>query len=191
MHHLPNCHGSPMPGGQIPNRYESLRPAAAEGITYFWRTVLNQKPFMQWQAAMAATGQVRFREQAYYHMTVLFSRDFIPAETGLNTLADVKPLLHKNPTFVSISGIEVWNDHKDREIIVARVLKTDMLQQRHDTLKSLGIKPTFDYKPHITLCSHDEYVPDIPAAAALARTLLVGQTILLSKEKAVVSVARI
>lgn len=76
------------------------------------------------------------------HVTLIYSKD-------LPILSDIVV----KDRFMSgwITGVELWKDHKDRDILVANI-KSQSLLEVHDELKSVGLVHSYDdFLPHMTL----------------------------------------
>lgn len=120
--------------------YKALRAQDAQGGLYVWvdpddRTLLTLQRLMK-------NAPFKTKDCTEWHCTVLFFDGELPEDV------DVPP----DQMFPGqLVDLEVWTDHKDRQILVG-IVESKSLQNVHRALTSQGLSHSFpDYKTHVTL----------------------------------------
>lgn len=117
--------------------------------------VINNKIFD------ALRNLVTFEDPENLHCTIIYGKGYNP------NIDEVKQL---NKTFKPISGtiydFDYWDGHDNIGYLVLKV-SSDYLIDRHNKYKKLGVKPTFDYSPHITLAKNFKLTDEIKNAMSI------------------------
>lgn len=121
--------------------YNEIREADAGSGLYVWadpdeRSILSLHNFL-------AGAPFKPNHSTDFHVTVLYHKDDLPF--GVKPPAD-------RVCKGSVTKLEVWTDHKQKQVLVACLDSAD-LQRLHSELLGEGLSHSFpDYEAHLTLC---------------------------------------